>query len=858
MQYSNAMNTQYMNQMPFQIRFDGCLKDPIVHKCHSLTQLIHESMTTNLKDIQMNYSTLVEDIFGVGNHSMSSDWSLKVISRNYNTREFDAIYAFLDINGPLFQLIRQLMNDPMNRYDFSKKYLPIPTKLSLEESIVPTLYANKISNALSTNISVNAFEFFIFHFSYLVLNNSPNHYSHQNQYYLELMSNANTIPSNIIYFALLESYLNYLVPLSSVPPSVTQNPTSQSSIWQSLSSTTSNFLHLSSPTINALSPKPMTSTPKTPTLIKSSILNLKPLLTGGHEPYSSDQWSNRSAHDSLGSEIVRCETFLLIITDMWLNHAIQHNVAKRQGSPLKQQMFTPNSDHMRAVRIMIKHLHYFANSCPKRNNDVMDSPINELKRTLWSQKYVFQRRLYTFFRLSFDRWPNDTSFRLPLETWISYIQPWRYTNVSKADQSDNDEKDGNTRDVTLSDQQWKEFISDNLMFYSIIFRQLIPRFSRVLDLSSSKNALMLFRLTKVFSQQNFALWIREAENSLMTNESLTTNLLHTSWSQSSRATLLSPTLRQQNMSSLGGPLRHHLLELELNPNEFTPLFCPAIKPLILQLINEIKKALNLLSEVIGNTEMNDTLNNPVNQTFFQYMTSFFQMSENANSEENTRLMNEKRKTRNHLQMSSTQLESLFEMPANESAFLTQVNGNNAEETRLHHRTQALYEESNGTPKLTSFGRNQVLNKQCKPELNVIEGNPDRQPVRSYELYYLVYILLFITDWINLKFGRTIQKLYNMSGFMGIFCRQVITGPTTYIKIVKSGTAYRPPDRVTEVLNARINLRFMANKVYLIYTMFVLFLVYIFNYSFLSFSSLMLAMYLTYLATKTVLYYISSR
>ncbi|CAG2121122.1 unnamed protein product [Medioppia subpectinata] len=127
MNYSNnySFNNSNVNSIPFQMRFESCLKEPIVAKCHQLSQLIHESITSNLKEIQNNYISLVEDIFGIGVHAMSTDWSLKLITRNYSPREFDTIYAFLHQNGPLFQLIRQLMNDPSYRYEFPKKYLPV-------------------------------------------------------------------------------------------------------------------------------------------------------------------------------------------------------------------------------------------------------------------------------------------------------------------------------------------------------------------------------------------------------------------------------------------------------------------------------------------------------------------------------------------------------------------------------------------------------------------------------------------------------------------------------------------------------------------------------------------------------------
>jgi sphingomyelin phosphodiesterase 4 len=47
------------------------------------------------------------------------------------------------------------------------------------------------------------------------------------------------------------------------------------------------------------------------------------------------------------------------------------------------------------------------------------------------------------------------------------------------------------------DRQWINFIAENLLSYTVIFRQLLPRFTR-LDLATPKNAHMLFRVTKVW------------------------------------------------------------------------------------------------------------------------------------------------------------------------------------------------------------------------------------------------------------------------------------------------------------------------------------------------------------------------
>ena len=49
----------------------------------------------------------------------------------------------------------------------------------------------------------------------------------------------------------------------------------------------------------------------------------------------------------------------------------------------------------------------------------------------------------------------------------------------------------------------QNFITDNLLFYTVLFQEFLPRVFRM-DLSSAKNAYMMFRVTKVFGLPNLA------------------------------------------------------------------------------------------------------------------------------------------------------------------------------------------------------------------------------------------------------------------------------------------------------------------------------------------------------------------
>lgn len=127
-----------------------------------------------------------------------------------------------------------------------------------------------------------------------------------------------------------------------------------------------------------------------------------------------------------------------------------------------------------------------------------------------------QGKIYTFLRKAIHHWPLDSSFRLILEAWLSFIQPWRYfpsitytkegyvykkKSINKLQlkiilffcSKSEEEERGKIHDPN----RWMPFIAHNLLAYSAIFQQLLPRFMRT-DLVAPKNALMLFRVTKVY------------------------------------------------------------------------------------------------------------------------------------------------------------------------------------------------------------------------------------------------------------------------------------------------------------------------------------------------------------------------
>ncbi|PSN42218.1 hypothetical protein C0J52_11255 [Blattella germanica] len=185
-------------------------------------------------------------------------------------------------------------------------------------------------------------------------------------------------------------------------------------------------------------------------------------------------------------EIWRSESVIQVFIDFWLNCGEKEKSQFGAGTPSRD--FLPTIEHIRVVRNLIKHLHYFASSIV---GDM--SAMDELKRIILPSS---QSKIYGFLRHTINHWPLDSSFRLILETWLSYIQPWRYTDWRLKNTRSVGGRESEER-VRVVDNYWQNFIAENLLSYTVIFRQLLPRFMR-LDLATPKNAHMLFRVTKVF------------------------------------------------------------------------------------------------------------------------------------------------------------------------------------------------------------------------------------------------------------------------------------------------------------------------------------------------------------------------
>ncbi|XP_022249137.1 sphingomyelin phosphodiesterase 4-like isoform X2 [Limulus polyphemus] len=773
-----------MNEYFKTVRFQNALAKPLFERCQEIQSIIQES---NIKELQSLFPSLVENIFGFGTQT---GWELRTITRSLQPRCFDTFRYFLSPDGhhgTLFNLIYKLLGDGFLKYEFPVCCLPVPSCHMLEEGAVPLLYSNKLHyqspGSRPTNLLLNPFEFYIFHFAYFIVN--PSH-----------QKNFNTCgnPTEALYSCLLEDYLRYFLPLEgNTVPSLPISPTSltffsrhplySSSFYNSpVSLGGFGSSHWHSP---HQPPLQMPQIPGSPLHRHSQTSLLKPGKNALLSPAARSSNLSIGNQDSIRPDVWRSEALVVIITEFWLNQATM-NVHRVEIGSATSEHFVPTHDHVRVVRIFVKHLHYFVNSCLCHHDGLPyqydpPSPMEELKYSVVPQ--LVQKKLYTFLRLCFDRWPFDASFRMPLETWLSYIQPWRYTNPLVEPANIGMEREDKDRFV---DVKWKKFITENLCFYTVIFQQLLPRFFRV-ELSSPKNAYMLFRVTKVFSQPNLSTMISEVESNLC----------------EAPARLLSPSFSSPSVHnvSVSGSLRQQLSDLEGPGFHYKPLFGEYQRSQVQQLLHLITQARVTIAGVIKLQEASQ-------KSWFSELVASFSLNENSYAGDEYNAV-EARKVELHLESAIHQLSELFQLPIINMSSSDPVS-TTPDVTLVGSSIKQLTPDTvprEDGPHLTPLGRYQLVNGIRKFPL-CYQGNPDLQPVRSFEVAFLVRLLHHISAVLNEKYGVELYDLYYRDSFLGQLTRQLLAPPTLYLKTTKMGTSASSP-REPHVLPPRINLRFMA-------------------------------------------------
>eukprot|EP00076_Gallus_gallus_P006531 XP_001232199.2 sphingomyelin phosphodiesterase 4 isoform X2 [Gallus gallus] len=727
-----------------------CVNKPFAQRCHDLETVIEEFPAKELHGI---FPWLVESIFGSLDGTIVG-WNLRCLQGRTNPTEYSVALDFLDPSGPMMKLVYKLQAEEY-RYDFPVSYLPGPVKASIQEQVLPecSLYHNKVqfpsSGGLGLNLALNPFEYYMFYFaiSLITQKNSPitHHIS----------------PSNSAYFILVDTYLKCFLPTEgSVLPPPSSNP-------------------------GGAIPSPTPRSPAVPftsygmhhtSLLKRHI---------AHQPSVNA--------DPASQEIWRSETLLQIFVEMWLHHYSLEMYQKMQSPHIKES-FKPTEEHVLVVRLLVKHLHAFSNSLkpeplsPSAHSHTA-SPLEEFKRVV-IPRFV-QQKLYIFLQHCFGHWPLDASFRAVLEMWLSYLQPWRYAP----------EKPPQTAELLPRSvsEKWAAFIQENLLMYTKLFVGFLNRTLRT-DLVSPKNALMVFRVAKVFAQPNLAEMILKGEQLFLEPELVIPHRQH--------RLFMTPTLGGSFLSSwppaitdASFKVKSHVYSLEGQDFQYKQMFGTEVRNLVLklaQLICQAQQTAKSISDHSAETTASHSF-----FSWFKFTPSEMNGSYTGNDLDEIG-QDSIKKTDEYLEKALEYLCQIFKL---NEAQLTQMmmKCGTAQDENGKKQLPDCIESENGLI-LTPLGRYQMINGLRRFDVQY-QGDTELQPIRSYENATLVRLLYRLSSALNERLADQMDVLCSREDFVGRFCRYHLTNPHLVHKI-----RYSPvlKDRTSQNWGPRISLRFLAS------------------------------------------------
>ncbi|XP_061189717.1 sphingomyelin phosphodiesterase 4-like isoform X1 [Saccostrea echinata] len=712
------------NQILTQVQSLNSIK-PLYQRCLELEKVLKNTSTKELKNV-LPY--LLENIFGYG---QNPGWGLDLINRSSNSQDFDNIRRLLAPEGTLLSLVYTLMTDSF--YEFPINSLPTPTQHLIEDGSLPIFYANKLQylNFGRPVIVLNAYELYMFHLAYHLVNPSVQRHN----------STWNNITDSL-YPVLIDDYLNFFLPLNK--DSLPKMPIVQALVRSPVAHSPMAGKSFNMPT----SPP----SPQRPSLLKSSFVS------------AQKQHAQTAAVISQGetTETYRSDTLIQVFAEFWLNQnpisidrqSFSHTasppyVLRLQRGPYQYwfENFMPSTNHVRLVRLLVKHVHNFVNTAKP---EVVSSPyqsqitstLDEFKKSLIP--YVIQKKLYTFLRHGFDRWPLDCSFRLLLETWLTYIQPWRYI-YSKSQTGCRDSDVGDNKTV---EEKWFPFVEDNLLFYTVLYQEFTQRVFRM-DLTTQFNACMLYRANKVYSLPNLSNMVFRAEREMC------------------------------NAIRLGRPGSHDLGGSYISPEASLSLHSQISeleKPGFQYCRMYSEEMIQMMKAILGHIEVaKQTLvayEESINRTRKSGLAAIFDVSSWFQDDQSMGDMSpsEVKKVQSYLDTAASNICYIFEIethsfPSKQMSSPNQFEQSSFLESSLLSNTIPDCEETEEGFTLTPHGRYQLKNKMRKFDV-VYQGDPDLQPIRSFENATLVRLLHQFCNFVNTQYGQDIQNLCDRTDLIG--------------------------------------------------------------------------------------------
>ncbi|XP_061071615.1 sphingomyelin phosphodiesterase 4 isoform X1 [Conger conger] len=720
---------------------------PLLQRCQELVKVIDDYPA---KELHLIFPWLVETIFG-SLDGVILGWNLRQLQARLN--EFTIALEFLDPSGPMMKLVYKLQAEEY-KYEVPVTFLPGPVKAAIQEGVLPDcpLFHNKLqfplSGVASLSLSLNPFEYYMFFFAASLI--TPRSYP----------PGQHVSSSDSAYFVLVDTYLKYFLPTEGIVP-----PTPFSDARG---------------TVAPPSPR-SPSMPFTGYGAHSSSL-LKRHIT--HQPSVNA--------DLATQEIWRSETLLQVFVEMWLHHYSLEMYQKLQSPQVKlallqyrlsisssptsspvapgygtlhtyQELFSPSEEHVLVVRLLVKHLHAFSSSlrpepastAPSTHSHA--SPLEEFKRVVISR--FVQQKLYVFLQHCFGHWPLDASFRAVLETWLSYIQPWRYTS-----EKTNPQTDGQNRSVP---EKWSSFVQENLLLYTKLFQGFLNRAVRT-DMVNAKNALMVFRVAKVFAQPNLPEMIQKGEQLFLEPE----HVLHHRHSR----IFLTPTHGGSFLSSRQPAevdavfkVKSHVYSLEGQDCQYTQMFGPEQRIAVLKLVQIMAQARQTAKRI-----SDQSAEAAANQSFLSWFSTGSPDLNNTYAGTEPDETGEcVRKTHEFLDRALDYLCQIFRLNVAQVSQLLANLASAEDELGGDRQLPDCIQGENGLI-LTDLGRKQMINGLRRFEIQY-QGDPELQPIRSYENATLVRLLFRVASLLNQRFGAHMDALCSRTDFLGRLGRYYFAG-----------------------------------------------------------------------------------
>uniref|UniRef100_A0AAX7UU86 Sphingomyelin phosphodiesterase 4 n=1 Tax=Astatotilapia calliptera TaxID=8154 RepID=A0AAX7UU86_ASTCA len=704
---------------------------PLLQRCQDLVKIIDEYPA---KELHLIFPWLVECVFG-SLDGVIAGWNLRLLHSRSN--EYHIVMDFLNPRyGPMMKLVYKLQAEEY-KYEIPINYLPSCCNhitACIQEGVLPDcpLFHNKLqfplSGLLTLNIAFNPFEFFMFNFAYCLI--SPKYGS----------------STDSAYFVLVDTYLKYFLPTEgSVPPS----PFSDSRGSVSAPSPRSSSVSFASYGIHS------------PSLLKHHIF---------HQPSVNA--------DPAAQEIWRSETLLQMFVEIWLHHYSLEMYQKLQSPQVKlallqyrlsmssmpcQPHAPPGSGTLHTYQVLLP----FHSPPPLWGLLEVNLSHSSSQSRVVVQRFVHQK-LYLFLQHCFGHWPLDASFRAVLETWLSYIQPWRYTGEKPNPQPDQN------RTVP---EKWESFVHENLLMYTKLFQVFLNRAVRT-DLVNAKNALMVFRVAKVFAQPNLAEMTQKGEQLFLEPE----HVLHHRQPRG----YLTPgqggsylSSRQRVVTDMVFKVKSHVYGLEGQDCQYKQMFGTELRgavslPLI-QIIVQARQTAKRISDHSSEVAANKSF-----LSWFGLGASDLNHSfPGAEPEETGEYL---KKTHEFLDRALENLCQIFKLNQGQLNQLISNLGSLEDDGNSKQLPDCVQSE-NGLI-LTDLGRRQIINGLRRFDIHY-QGDPELQPIRSYENALLVRLFYRISSLINERFGRHMNALCSRPDFLGRLGRHYLTNLDSSTKLKHS-------------------------------------------------------------------------